>query len=1250
MRILTLRLKNLNALKGEWKIDFTQSPFIDNGLFAITGPTGAGKTTLLDAICLALYHQTPRLGAISVSNNDIMTRGTAECLAEVEFDIKGKAYRAFWSMRRARGKADGNLQSADVELAEVESGKVLATQVRPKSEEIEKLTGLNFARFTKSMMLSQGDFAAFLNANEGDRAELLEELTGTEIYGQISQEIHHQFTQAKQKKHEFSLKLEGVTLLSDEHITSLQQELTQTKNTVSVLNTDIEELQQQKRWQQDVNNIRHTISTAQDEHKIAEAAIAEAKPKLDKLAQSEPAELLRLPFTTMQALQRDADNYALQLNDKNEKLPALKQQKSDAATAMCEAETVLAETKAQMNALETRITNDVLPIDNELAHLKKAQQHGQQEITRLTQEIAAIEQQKVQDEKAFEAQKQQAEALEQFLSNNRTLGNMAEYIRSWSESAQYIASENTAINALFEKHQKDTRSLSELEKQQQLLAKNVESLSSTLKKEKEQLAQCQQTLSDILGDTDKAQLIQERDNQLAHFNTLFELEHVQQQYGQAEKEHNDLHQQKQVQSEELRKTQAERNQLAEQYKQTRDALKDTEALIALDAEVASLRAKLQAGEPCPVCGASDHATSSVAIDVPETVVRRDTLKAQLADIEVKGNNAKDAVRHAELSLAQIEKQCESLTQTKISHTDKWNALIANITPLLKNHHTSPALTIDDVASLSDFVTQYKARAEALKTRLQHIGDAEVAVNDANQKVSAINHQWVNESAELKLIQQQANSLNQQTTNDKDALTQKQAALMQRYLALTNELATHDNFTPEFDVKNDSLRGLAAAIADLETWLSEKSEALKTYKHNKQQLEAITPTINAFNEKIIELNRDSESAEKQLQRVQNDTQQLVSSANALTEKRKQVFPENDIAAERAKAKNAIENAEGNLKLARHQYQTIENTVQRLDAEIAQLQKQLNDKQSALNDAKTTFIEKLSSSPFNDEASFCEALLNEEERKSLVALQKQLFEKQQQSVLRLNNAKAEYDKLLANQSADKWQSCVDEHGTDWVIQRISELAQQKDSLLSKVGEIQQQLTANEQAREKQHQLIQEMSAFEAYYDDITYLHSLIGSASGDKFRRFAQGLTLDNLVLLANQQLDKLHGRYQLVRKENDGLSLSVLDTWQGDVVRDTKTLSGGESFLVSLALALALSDLVSHKTSIDSLFLDEGFGTLDAETLDVALDALDNLNASGKMIGVISHIEAMKERIPTQLKVIKRNGVGLSALEKSFAVQ
>ena len=124
MKILSIRLKNINALKGEWKIDFTQEPFNGSSLFAITGPTGAGKTTLLDAICLALYRRTPRLSTLSQSSNELMTRHTSECLVEVEFAVKDKGYRAFWSQRRARGKADGALQQAQTELADLE-GNIL---------------------------------------------------------------------------------------------------------------------------------------------------------------------------------------------------------------------------------------------------------------------------------------------------------------------------------------------------------------------------------------------------------------------------------------------------------------------------------------------------------------------------------------------------------------------------------------------------------------------------------------------------------------------------------------------------------------------------------------------------------------------------------------------------------------------------------------------------------------------------------------------------------------------------------------------------------------------------------------------------------------------------------------------------------------------------------------------------------------------------------------------------------------------
>jgi len=460
MRILTLRLKNLNALKGEWKIDFTQSPFIDNGLFAITGPTGAGKTTLLDAICLALYHQTPRLGPISTSNNDIMTRGTAECLAEVEFDIKGKAYRAFWSMRRARGKVDGNLQSADVELAEVGSGKVLATQVRPKSEEIEKLTGLNFARFTKSMMLSQGDFAAFLNANEADRAELLEELTGTEIYGQISQVVHQQFSDAKQKKKEFAIKLEGVTLLSDEQITQLEEEQAETKGQVAAFNQTLAELQKQQQWEHAFSANELAIKAASEAQQAANNAINEAKQELDLLTQSEPAEKLRLPFLQRNGLQQDVTRYKEKLGEKTTQLPDLKTQKAQLSSEVSKAEQALLQVKQQSSELEKRINEQVVPLDNEIAQNTAAQQKANEHVTNLTGSINALTLKRTEIENASADNKTKLEALEAYLNEHHSLSGIAEFISGWSETARYIEQDQKQLDALTQSVKNDRQALS----------------------------------------------------------------------------------------------------------------------------------------------------------------------------------------------------------------------------------------------------------------------------------------------------------------------------------------------------------------------------------------------------------------------------------------------------------------------------------------------------------------------------------------------------------------------------------------------------------------------------------------------------------------------------------------------------------------------------------------------------------------------------------------------------------------------
>jgi len=1244
MRILTLRLKNLNALKGEWKIDFTQSPFIDNGLFAITGPTGAGKTTLLDAICLALYHQTPRLGPISTSNNDIMTRGTAECLAEVEFDIKGKAYRAFWSMRRARGKVDGNLQSAEVELAEVESGKILAYQVRPKSEEIEKLTGLNFARFTKSMMLSQGDFAAFLNANEADRAELLEELTGTEIYGQISQAVHQQFSDAKQKKKEFAIKLEGVTLLSDEQIAQLEEEQAKTKSQVAVSNQTLVQLQKQQQWQQAFNANEQTIKEASEAQQTANNAINEARQELDLLTQSEPAEKLRLPFLQKNGLQQDVTRYKERLDGKAAQLPDLKTQKAQLSLEVMNAEQALVLTKQQSSELEKRINEQVVPLDNQIAQLTTEQQKANENAARLRQSINALTLKRTEIENASADNKTKLGELETYLREHQSLSGIAEFISGWSETARHIEHDKKQLETLTQSINNHRQALSSLD---DAIAKTNESLSAltqTFDDKNAQVAKCEKALQAALSDkpsdtnsanaTSKASLQQERDTKLHHWDNVLQIGHIQQQYLALEQEKVSLGAQKEDLAKKLAQQQSDRQALVDAYKQTRSNLKDIEALIALDAEVAHLRAQLKSGEPCPVCGANEHTTSSVVIDVPETIQKRDSLKQQLDDIEQQGARAKESVTKTEFTLAQVNKQLEQASGQRDTLLEKWQQISSVLSADIPSFEK---VDINTSQSVAQFTEQFKTRLDDISAQLTRLEECEQALNAALQAKNEAQQLLQAKQSELAVSLQQRETLEKQFTERSAELENKTKGVNDGILALRETMTAHGA-----DIHNLAIDGIA-------TWLNEKAEALKTYKHNHQLHAKLKDELQGVSSALLVVSRDIESAENQLKDVSEELVQLDNSLKALRDSRKTVFPEGDTAETRNKASAGQEMAERNVSECKSRLQQTDTILSRLEAEIAQLNEQLREKEQALTEATEHFSRQLASSPFDDEQAFSNALLDEDTRNTLLELQKRLTQQKQQADLKLENALATQQSLKAHANAALWQSELEEHGAQWLDTKITQQAQQRDTLLSSLGQIEQQLSANNQARERQQQLVDEMAAFEAYYDDITYLHSLIGSASGDKFRRFAQGLTLDNLVQLANQQLDKLHGRYQLIRKENEGLGLSVLDTWQGDVVRDTKTLSGGESFLVSLALALALSDLVSHKTSIDSLFLDEGFGTLDAETLDVALDALDNLNASGKMIGVISHIEAMKERIPTQLKVIKRNGVGLSALEKPYAV-
>jgi exonuclease SbcC len=198
---------------------------------------------------------------------------------------------------------------------------------------------------------------------------------------------------------------------------------------------------------------------------------------------------------------------------------------------------------------------------------------------------------------------------------------------------------------------------------------------------------------------------------------------------------------------------------------------------------------------------------------------------------------------------------------------------------------------------------------------------------------------------------------------------------------------------------------------------------------------------------------------------------------------------------------------------------------------------------------------------------------------------------------------------------------------------------------IGQVQEKLTQQEKLRQEAEVIIQQINAQEQEFKRWSKLNDLIGSADGKKFRSFAQGLTLRKLIGLANAHLLELNGRYIIQKRADEDLELEIIDTYQANNIRSMRTLSGGESFLVSLALALGLSELAGRNTSIQSLFIDEGFGSLDENSLDLAISTLENLQSTGKTIGIISHVKELKERIGVQIQLRKQSN-GFSKLEVS----
>ncbi|MUJ37948.1 AAA family ATPase [Aliivibrio fischeri] len=1222
MRILSLSFSNLNSLKGEWKIDFSASPFAENGLFAITGPTGAGKTTILDAICLALYHKTPRLGGISTSSNEIMTRGTAECSAEVEFEVKGKAYRAFWSQRRSRGKVDGNLQAATVELAEVDSEKVLATQVKKKDELINTITGLDFSRFTKSMMLSQGQFAAFLNADANDRAGLLEELTGTEIYGQISEKVHEHYTASKQKLAELKAKAEGVELLSEEDKQALIDEQTELQANQKQQQAQLVEWQAHVEWWNAEVKNQQQYQQAIEHHQLALDKEKQVSEQLHRLAQSEPAEKLRAPYQLWQEAQERFDEVAKELSLTEVSHQQKISDKLTLESHVTQLKQVLDEIKVESKTLEALINDSVQPLDTRISQLAQQSQEKQQNIAHLTTRYEESHKKQQHLTVTLSDVTETLAQLASYVEKHQSDVQLERYLGQWKRQVSYISQQDKEVSVLNSKVTSAKATLDALLANMTKKETELQQAQVVVNTEVDALKAAELVLQQSQEKGTEAQLAEQVAALTNRHQYRVELTHVNNEYLRVTKELKTLEITQKTQSEEIQTLEAQRTELGSQFKQLEQQVIDLTTLIEQEGELAKYRAELMKDQDCPLCGSIHHPLleQSQSLDLNATMQRKKEAEQKRAEIVEQGKSVREQLDSLKVKQEHCQSQCVQYQDIVTSTQQQWSTLL---------EATQLTLSLGD----TDTINQSIAECEALLTTL-------------NEQVKQVRQADEKYRAQQNQLQQAQHRLDTVTAGlDYDRKSHQVAAQLQFDDSIKLEqLQQHDAELKQQLVAEIEQTGFnAPKLAEIESWFTQKEQDLQRIQQQILEQQRFTQQQQKLQSEHGHLSEQLSELTNQLQTAQAENVLLTSDLEQQKAKRVELFGMQEVKVARSEMAEKLSDSE-------QRYQAEQQKLQILVQELAVIEGKLTSlKQSHANNDKLTterssvWKDALLYSPFETLELFQAALISEEERQQLLDLKTEIQQAIERTSALLDSAKHTKDQHYQMPKATEWQLMP----KDTVESELAQVKSLSESLVKREGEIAQALRSDDERKTNQKALFEAIEAYQSEYDDIQYLHSLIGSQKGDKFRKFAQGLTLENLVYLANKQLTRLHGRYELKRKASDGLELQVLDTWQGDVVRDTKTLSGGESFLVSLALALALSDLVSHKTSIDSLFLDEGFGTLDSETLDMALDALDNLNASGKMIGVISHIEAMKERIPVQIKVTKRSGLGVSELEKQY---
>lgn len=1135
MRIDSIRIRNLASLRGEQPIlDLSRGALSEAGLVAITGPTGAGKSTLLDAVCLPLFDQTPRLRGKGRDARELLSRGAGSGRAVIEITLDdGSRRRLEWSVRRARDRAGGKLQPSRLRMTDLATGEVLADTKKAVLARVEQEIGLSFDQFTSVILIAQGEFAKFLQAGDKERSELLEKLTGTELYSRLGQRAFERHRELRHRLEDLERRHRSHEELDPAHRKVLEQETEALVAEIETKERELAETAEQVRWLEEARRLATAVEQATRDLGEREQESRAAEADRQRLHRAERAATLEPKLAPL----RRARKLAL------------------------ESEEQVAAARLALPQAEARARREARALAAAHADLLRLLHRLQADLDRLDPYSRAVAELRLPVRTALETA---ASAKKELVERRLELESLGSDLDARRERARTAA----------ELHR-------EAEERRRAAAEQLESLEA-------------QSTEQLEGRT-ATQLADER---------------------HATKEALGLHEQLgAIDRQALAKASREARKRVEDTRSTCDgeeksveqaraSTADQDRLLQLalrGAHLAEHRDLLRDGEPCPLCGSPEHPHRDRPAEESQGALRRaeetlQELRGQLEDRERALAEARREAQAAELAQTRAEEAAQGAQNLEKRLLAQWRDLRRHVRDLPEDPQwIHPRQLSDSLATLDTRWRRLETLEPEIRAARATLGEAERAVQE-RERTAAL------ESRSLQELERRSSELEgaiSRAEQQREA-TRAELRLTTRHLAETC--------------------GLPAPTDDLSRWFEQLEDERARWREVEEAHRRAVPLrdlvaarTKALLEGLPASAAEGEGAGEGANRPLEETSERLRSAlDAAEESARRVIP------------------------LRQELTTLER----------QLERHVQDREQQ----EKTLRSALDASSFGDEDDLLDARLEPEE---LADLQERLQALDRDLERARRDHRLAMEALRAHREAARPGTGLGEapgaHELDDLAAELSsarsqhrELRLRLDQERERLGGLRQQLASDEAARRDRREKSRELAELEETCRRAARLNEVIGQKDGGKFRRFAQRLNLDQLLALANRQLRRLSPRYGLAQVV-DSLDLEVIDHELADERRPASTLSGGETFLVSLALALALADLHRGDLRLGTLFLDEGFATLDDQSLDTALSVLEQLQSEqGTQILLISHAGALRERIAHRIDVLKAGG-GRSSL-------